>query len=212
MMKHIDIDNWKRKKHFEFFSAMDYPQFSLCADVDVTVTREYVKKNAVSFFKAVLYMATSAANEVPELRQRIRGKKVVEHDAVHPSFTMLGENEIFSYCFVEYCGDFSEFAKRTAMAMKKTEENPGIENPERDDLLYITSIPWVSFTNITHPIHMHPADSVPRISWGKFYKRGDNLLMPVSLQAHHALVDGLHSGRFYSGLQEKLDNPGEVLK
>ncbi|MCD6312049.1 MAG: chloramphenicol acetyltransferase [Elusimicrobia bacterium] len=211
-MKYIDIDNWKRKKHFEFFSAMDYPQFSLCADVDVTVTREYVKKNAVSFFKAVLYMVSAAANDVPELRQRIRGKKVVEHDAVHPSFTMLMENEIFSYCFVEYSGGFSEFEKRTAEAMENTEKNPGIEDPERDDLLYITSIPWVSFTNITHPIHMHPADSVPRISWGKFYKRGDNLLMPVSLQAHHALVDGLHSGRFYNGLQEKLNNPGEVLK
>jgi len=211
-MKNIDIENWKRKKHFEFFSAMDYPQFSLCADVDVTVTREYVKKNGVSFFKAVLYMVSAAANAVPELRQRICEKKVVEHDSVHPSFTMLMEDETYSYCLVEYSEGFLEFEKRTAKAMENTEKNPGIDDPNRDDLLYVTSIPWVSFTNITHPINMHPVDSVPRISWGKFYKRGENILMPVSLQAHHALADGLHSGRFYAALQDKLNNPGEVLK
>ncbi|MBA3065381.1 chloramphenicol acetyltransferase [bacterium] len=212
-MKSIDIDKWKRKKHFEFFSAMDYPHFALCADVDVAALCGYVKTNGISFFKAVLHMVSSAANEVPELRQRIRGKKVVEHDAVHPSFTMLMENEIFSYCFVEYTESFAEFNQRIVKAMENTVKNPAIDNPEnRDDLLYITSIPWVSFTNITHPIHMHPADSVPRISWGKFYKSAGNILMPVSLQAHHALVDGLHSGRFYGKLQDKLNNPGEVLK
>ncbi|PKM99644.1 MAG: chloramphenicol acetyltransferase [Elusimicrobia bacterium HGW-Elusimicrobia-2] len=211
VMKYIDIDQWKRKKHFEFFSAMDYPHFSLCADVDVGAVREYVKKDGLSFFKAILYMVTSAANAVPELRQRIRGKQVVEHDAVHPSFTMLMANEVFSYCLVEYAAGYHEFAKRTASAMDDTVKNPGIDDPGRDDLLYVTSIPWVSFTNITHPIHMHPADSVPRISWGKFQKRGEKIWMPLSLQAHHALVDGLHSGRFYKLLQDKLNKPDEVL-
>lgn len=210
-MKHIDIDRWKRKKHFEFFNAMDYPHFSLCADVEVGDLQKYVKKEGLSFFKAFLYIVSASANAVPELRQRIRGREVVEHEAAHPSFTMLMENELFSYCFVEYSEGFAEFAKRTAAAMEQSVKDPRIDDPSRDDLLYVTSIPWVSFTNITHPIHMHPTDSVPRISWGKFQERGEKILMPVSLQAHHALVDGLHSGRFYSLLQDKLNKPDEVL-
>lgn len=212
-MKYIDIDNWKRKKHFELFNSMDYPHFSLCADVDVTVCRSYAKENGVSFFRAALYMAAASANEVPELRQRIRNKKVVEHEAVHPSFTMMMDNGLFSYCLVEYSADFPVFNERALKAMEAAVKFPRIQDPEgRDDLLFITSIPWLSFTNITHPIHMHPVDSIPRISWGKFYKRGRALLMPVSLQAHHALVDGLHSGLFYKNLQNKLNNPVEILK
>lgn len=212
-VKYIDIEKWKRKKHFEFFNSMDYPHFSLCADVDVTAARKYTKENDISFFKAVLYITAQAANGVPELRQRIRGEKVVEHGAVHPSFTMLTEDDLFSFCLVEYSPGFAGFAGRTERAMEDALKNPRLADPEgRDDLLFVTAIPWVSFTNITHPVHMHPADSVPRIAWGKFHKSGSALRMPVSLQAHHALVDGFHSGKYYNLLQEKLNKPDEVLK
>jgi len=212
-MKFIDVKNWKRRKHFEFFNSMDYPHFNLCADVDVTAVRKYTKENDISFFKAVLYITSRAANGVQQLRQRIREGNVVEHDAVHPSFTMLTEDELISFCLVEYSPGFAGFAERTAGAMEDALKNPRLADPEgRDDLLFVTSIPWVSFTNITHPAHMHPADSVPRIAWGKFYESGSSVRMPVSLQAHHALVDGLHSGKYYKLLQENLNNPSEVLK
>jgi len=134
-MKYIDIEKWKRRKHFEFFNSMDYPHFSLCADVDVTAVRKYTKENDISFFKAVLYMTSQAANGVPQLRQRIRGKKVVEHKVVHPSFTMLTEDELFSFCLVEYSPGFAGFAGRTEKAMEEAAENPRLADPEgRDDL------------------------------------------------------------------------------
>ena len=34
--------------------------------------------------------------------------------------------------------------------------------------------------------------------------------MPVSVEVHHALVDGLHVARFYEGFQRRLDGVGEV--
>jgi chloramphenicol O-acetyltransferase type A len=32
-------------------------------------------------------------------------------------------------------------------------------------------------------------------------------MMPVSVEVHHALVDGLHVGRFYEAFQRGLDRP-----
>ena len=47
-----------------------------------------------------------------------------------------------------------------------------------------------------------PADCNPRIVYGKFIKEGDRLLMPVAIQANHALVDGRHIGKFYQAFEE----------
>jgi len=33
-------------------------------------------------------------------------------------------------------------------------------------------------------------------------------LMPVSVEVHHALVDGLHVGRFHAAFQRRLDASG----
>jgi chloramphenicol O-acetyltransferase type A len=62
-----------------------------------------------------------------------------------------------------------------------------------------------------HPLDMYPVDSVPRFAWGKFYEDGQLLKMPLSVQGHHALMDGLHVGRFYAEVQDYLDHPCFVL-
>ena len=91
-------------------------------------------------------------------------------------------------------------------------EHPILENvPGRDDMLYMTSIPWVSFTGFMHPMHLQPADSVPRFAWGRFFKDGGDLKMPLAMQGHHALKDGIHLGRFYEKLQEYLHYPDFTL-
>jgi chloramphenicol O-acetyltransferase type A len=35
--------------------------------------------------------------------------------------------------------------------------------------------------------------------------------MPLDVQGHHGLIDGLHVGRFYRRLQELLDDPESAL-
>jgi chloramphenicol O-acetyltransferase type A len=75
----------------------------------------------------------------------------------------------------------------------------------------MTAIPWVSFTSFMHPLDLSPVDSVPRFAWGKFFADGELLKMPLSVQAHHALMDGLHVGRFYEIVQDYLHHPGSVL-
>ena len=75
----------------------------------------------------------------------------------------------------------------------------------------MTPIPWVSFTGLKHPMPLHPADSVPRFAWGKFFQDGGRLKMPLDMQGHHALMDGLHVGRLYQRVQGLLDEPQTIL-
>jgi chloramphenicol O-acetyltransferase type A len=81
----------------------------------------------------------------------------------------------------------------------------------RDDWLFMTAIPWISFTSIMPPLKLYPADSVPRLSWGKFFQEGKALKMPLSVQGHHAVIDGVHVGWFYDEFQKNLQNPNEIF-
>jgi chloramphenicol O-acetyltransferase type A len=60
-------------------------------------------------------------------------------------------------------------------------------------------------------MQFHPSDSIPRFAWGKYFKENDTLKMPLSVQGHHAIMDGIHMGRFYEKLQDYLHHPEVVL-
>lgn len=206
-MKTIDMNTWPRRRHFDLFNGFDYPHINLCANVDVTAFYTNVNGKSISFTTAIVYMLSRAANEAAEFRLRIRGEKVVEHAIVHPSPTVMAADDLFSFCTIPYTPDFETFVEKAAERIGYYQKNPTLDDEDgQDDLLYMTGIPWVSFTGIMHPIHMHPVDSVPRIAWGKFIEEGGRKKMPLSVQVHHALMDGLHVGRYYQKVQEMLDD------
>jgi chloramphenicol O-acetyltransferase type A len=212
-MKYIDLETWKRKNHFNYFKQLDYPHFNVCANVDITKFNNFIKDKQYPFFVSILFAATKAANAIKELRYRIREDRVVEHEVVNPSFTIMAEDDVFSFCTTKYVERFEAFKVNASLAIERTKNNVSIEDePGQDDLLYITSLPWISFTGITHPIHMSPPDSVPRIAWGKYFEESGKIKLPFSIQVHHALVDGVHIGQYFKYLQEILDSPDEYFR
>jgi chloramphenicol O-acetyltransferase type A len=211
-MRVIDLKTWSRREHSEYFGAFNHPHFNLCANVDLTKFYPFVKGHGFSITTAIIYVVSRSANDLPEFRYRIRESEIVEHETVSPSVTILVENDLFSFCSIAYCQDFEEFARRAASQIASVKANPTLKDPPgRDDLLYMTTIPWVSFTSFTHPMRLHPADSIPRFAWGKYFDEGRFLKMPLSVQGHHALMDGIHLGKFYENIQAYLDQPESAL-
>jgi len=211
-MRKIDMQSWSRREHFELFSNFNHPHFNMCANVDLTRFRPYVKEHGYPFTAAIVYVISRAANAISEFRYRIRDGEVVEHGTVSPSVTILIENNLFSFCTIDYSEDFSEFAGRAAKVMAEVKEHPTLKDePGRDDLLFMTAIPWVSFSSFAHPMRLHPTDSVPRFAWGRFFDDGGLLKMPLSVQGHHALMDGIHIGKYYAILEKFLSDPHATL-
>ena len=211
-MREIDLKNWPRRQHYEFFRYFDHPHFNICANVELTDFYPAVKKLRVSFTIAFVYVITRAANDIPEFRYRMRGDRVIEHEFVNASTTILIDDDLFSFCPFDYCEDFSQFSREAAEMITQVKAHLTLEDePGQDNVLYMTSIPWVTFTGVMHPLHLQPADSIPRFAWGKYFREGDMIKMPLSVQAHHALVDGVHVGRLYTSVQNYLNQPDLYL-
>lgn len=207
VMEYINFDQWPRKEHYDFFHKMDYPQFNVCLNIDITNLRAFAKEHHISFYYSMVFAATQAANQIENFRYRIRGERVVLHDKVQPSFTDIStDSDLFKYVAVNLTDDIISFAKK---AKEQSEQQKAFfiyeDAEERDDLVYITCAPWFSFTQMMHPISLSKEDSVPRLSWGKYFQQDGKYLLPFSVQANHALLDGIHVGRFVEHLQASID-------
>ena len=178
---------------------MNHPHFNICANVELTEFIPFLKDKQIPFTPSIVYLISKVANAIPEFRWRIHDQKVVEHSVVHPSFSVYTEvADVFSFCEVAYQDDFSNFIKNAQQRMEEMRQNPSFSDKDgRDDYLFLSSIPWVSFTGFQHAMQSHPTDSVPRMVWGKYFEEHGKIKMPLSVQVHHAVVDGRHVGRFF---------------
>ena len=209
-MEYIDIDNWKRKEHFNFFYRMDYPQYNLCMNIDITNFLRFTREHNLSFYYAMIYAVMDVANQSENFRYRIRDGKVVLHNRLHPSFTdnsIEPGDDLFRFVTVDMCDNLFDFVAQTkAISKHQTEYLPMDKVIGRDDFIFITCVPWISFTHLSHTITINRNDSVPKISWGKYFTEGDKVLLPFSVQVHHALADGYHVGKYVNDLQKYLDS------
>lgn len=205
-MQYISLDTWKRKNHYNFFKKVDNPQFNICANVDVTNFIKFVKNNEISFYYSMIYASTYVMNEIEDFRYKIRDGEIILHDKLHPSFTDMSPGEDLFKIVTLGLGDsiieFSNNAKEKSTNQKNYFPDVDVN---QDELIYFSCIPWISFTSISNEIVMNKEDSIPRISFGKYFYQDNKILLPYSIQVNHMLLDGVHVGKYMERLQEFLD-------
>jgi chloramphenicol O-acetyltransferase type A len=204
-MNVIDMATWPRKSQFDFFKQLPAPHFSITSRVQVTDLVQPKEKEGLSFFNAFLYCIMTAANAVPELRLRFRKDTVVQHDVVHASATVPIGDDRFAFCGIEYVPEWKTFNARCVAALKIAKQQNALQEhiDNSDEWIFLSCLPWMNFTALTNP-HGGPDDCIPRISWGKLDSQGSNKTLSVSVQVHHALVDGIHVGKFFEALAESI--------
>ena len=201
----IDIETWERREQYLLFRSMDVPHFSLTAPVEIMPLVEKARKDKRSLFNAVLYGIMLTVNGIPEFRTRFRGEAVIRHRVVHPSFTVPIANDHFAFCEALYQEDWPTFDAEVTAAKEQASRQTKLSDDiaGEDQWIYLSCMPWLDFTGATHPLQ-NKDDCIPRIAWGKIIEEDDRARVSVNLQAHHALMDGLHAAKFYEGLQENL--------
>lgn len=207
MFKEVDISAWERRSTYEFFLDYDDPFFNIAANLDVTRLYRFCKTNDVAFSLAILFVSQQSANEIRELRLRIVDERVIEFDRVEATQTILNDDETFSFCYFEHKENIIEFDRAGKLARDKYKKLKTFDvETDRVDLIYYSAIPWISFTSFKHASRHNNRQTVPRMVFGKIFDEGDRKKMPFSVEAHHALVDGIHVGRLFNLFQSKLDS------
>ena len=208
----IDRARWSRRATHAFFLAFEDPWFNLTAEVEAGPTRRWCRAHESSFHLACWFAVLDAANAVEPFRQRLRGEEVWQWERVTLRTTALRRDGSFTHVPLPDAPDFERFAPAARTAIDAALARPGLgPPPSHDAVIFGTVVPWVRFTGIQHARAGTPGDSVPRIALGRATPEGEGVRLPVSVEVHHALVDGLHVGQFLERLEAVLAEPDRHL-
>lgn len=209
MPKYLDVATWARRDLFEFFRAYANPYFNICTQVEITKLLDWLRgRPKTSATLAYHYFALRVANEIEPFRYRLRDDRVLIYDVVHGGTTVLLANETFTFAYFDYQEDFGKFILDAQKAVDEVlSGNQPFGPRESDDRIHCTVLPWVSFTSFAHARNPQRAPSVPKLAFGKYKRENERTYLPVSVEVHHALMDGLHVGRYLNRLEEVLAEP-----
>jgi chloramphenicol O-acetyltransferase type A len=206
MKQQLHIDNWVRKDHYFFFRQFEEPFFGITANVDCTAAYNNAKHKKCSFFLYYLHKSLVAANKIEPFRYRIAGDDVFVYDQVNASPTINRKDGTFGFSYMDYHEEFDAFNREATSEIGRVQSSTGlVPAVSGENVIHYSSIPWISFTAISHARAFSFKDSCPKISFGKVTGKKKKLKMPVSIHVHHALMDGYSVAQYIELFQELLN-------
>lgn len=208
MYKHLNIENWNRREHFEFFNQCDEPLFGIVTEIDCTDAYKTCKSNSIPFSLYFHYQATVAVNQTEEFRYRIKNDEIVIFDTIHVTTTIGRDDNTFSFAFIPFMQPLNNFIDVAKVEIDRIKCSSGIganENTGRLDVIHFSTVPWISFTGVTHARNYKFKDSIPKITFGKYFHRNNRMIMPVSINVHHGLMDAFHVSRFLQIFEQLIN-------
>lgn len=187
---------------------MEEPFFGLVSEVDCSVAYNYCKQNDYSFFAFYLHKVMTAINEIENFRYRIKDGKVIIYNEINASATISRPDTTFGFSFIKYNTDFEVFQYNVKAETERVLQTSGLFTTEfpTDNVIHFSAVPWVKFTALSHCRSFSMPDSCPKISVGKMTVSENGCRsMPISIHAHHGLVDGYHIGLLLNRLQKLLN-------
>lgn len=210
----LDLQRWPRREIYDFFRGYDHPHFNICTRLEVGALRALVAAQPdLPFFLSYLYLSLRVANEVEPFRYRLRGERLLVYERVHGSAPVLFEDQRFVFTYFRYHDAFAAFREEAEAVIARVRAAPGALDPrgDQDDLLHYSVLPWIHFSSFSNPRRHAREDAVPKIVFGKVAEEGGRWWMPISVEVHHALMDGLHVGQYLERLQGYLSEPAAAL-
>ncbi|MEO2279167.1 CatA-like O-acetyltransferase [Pseudoalteromonas pernae] len=211
----VDLPAWERQQHFEFFKDFHQPYFNVCVSLQAWPLYEYCRSNKVSFFLAYLYLAHISAIEYQPMGLRIHNGEAVHCADPRVSVVQLAEDETFRFSYLSSAPSFAAYRQhhqeQSAVSLREPLFSEAFACTEGQcDLIHISVLPWLNFSAFSHATHSGASNGIPKLVFGQYDKKSRT--MPLALDVHHALMDGLHSARFIQILQKKFLNPKKYLK
>jgi chloramphenicol O-acetyltransferase type A len=207
----IDLDTWERSALFHLFNAFDEPYHGVCVRVDCTESFRFAKHSRISVFLTLVHRALVAAHQVENFMTRIVDGAVWRYATIHGGSAVGRSNGTIGFGHYPYQPELVPFVREASVEVERVKGRNDLERHAGQDLIRFSVLPWLDFTSVSHARKFSAQDSAPQITFGKITEKEGRLTMPVSIHAHHALVDGQHVAQFVAQFERFLAAPEFVL-
>lgn len=201
----IQVEQWHRKNHFNFYKTFPDPNFNICFLLDITEAYEFAKVQQLSPFLVLMYLSSQASNSVEAFKRRINTQsQPYVLDFVTPSATVANSDGVFNFCNMDHSKNLQEFITLNSKYIESALQEVPLSNIEnRDDQIFYSITPWLNFTSYKHAKGEGFLDT-PRIVFGKFNKQERAITMPVSIELHHAIADAIDIAKYQQSFTDHM--------
>ena len=210
----VDLEHYSRRRLLECFRHRALPVLAISTAIDITGFATAAEAQELRFFTTLCCLISKTINSIPNFRHRIVADVLVEFATVSPSITVTLDDGNFSFADSVYTGHFLDDYAGLRLAIEAAKVNPNQDfrvGEGVDSLFFLTHLPWLSFTGIQHP-YIPEYASIPAITTGRSFLQDGKEMLPIAVQANHALVDGVHVARFCEVLTHHCRQFGRTLE
>lgn len=203
----IDLNKWNRGKLFQFYIDKMRIVMSLTVDMDVTGLKIYSKKNNIGFYPLMLWIVSKAINSHDEFKYSWdMDSNLIKWDYVSPSYTDFhSEDENFTKMVTEYSDDLFEFCNRVKADRERYKNDRSVLENQPLNFFDVSCLPWVKYRHFDIHVFDEGKFLAPVVTWGKYEQENGRLIMPLTMNIHHAVADGFHLSRFFNEVQDMIN-------
>ena len=204
----IDLNEWSRGNLFQFYIDKMRIVMSLTVDIDVKNLKLYSKKTGIPFYPLMLWVVSKVINNHDEFKYSWDNEgNLIRWDYVSPSYTDFhSDDENFTKMVTEYSDDLTEFYGRVMADRERYKNDRAMLDNQPLNFFDVSCLPWVKYKHFDVHVFDEGKFLAPVVTWGKYEQTEDKLLMPLTMNIHHAVADGFHLSRFFNEVQELIDS------
>ncbi len=205
----IDMDTWPRKPYFEHYYDTVRCSYSVSCVLDITEMIKRCVEARVKFYPAIIYCISRAVNQVEAMRVCFDTNAVLgTWNYMSPCYaTFHSDDQTFSNIWTLYHPVFSEFYQAYMIDMERYGDVKGMfPKPDQPDNCFtVSSLPWVTFTGFNINVFGDGTYLRPIFTIGKYFRDNDKTMLPLAVQAHHAVCDGYHTGQLINSITQTIE-------
>lgn len=210
----IDMNTWDRKDCFNHFFNNAKCTYSITVNIDITNLYNYIKDNKLRLYPTFTWVVSQAINNHQEFKMAFDEEgRLGFFDEIGPSYSVLNDKtKVMCDLYTSFNSVFLDFYKNMNNALNNYKKDTNFTTDFQNNFFIVSCLPWFNYTAFNVNNESNTPFLFPMVTWGKFTEENNKIIMPVTIQVHHAVADGYHCSLFFSDIKEISLNPEKYLK
>lgn len=205
MRTEIDPKTTSRAFAFEAWMKSPQPMVTIFKTLRIEGVLKASRRRGMKLNMLMCWCIGRAASQLPELYLLPVGNKLMQYDRLAIDVIVRTKSGGICMCDVPFSADIQQFNADYLRLTRQVQETGEPYDLSSDHMVVGTSV--LADCDIDGVVNQYTGIyNNPFLVWSKYRRHWFKTLLPVSLQFHHAQMDGSEACRFLHALQKEIND------
>ena len=194
-----------RAEAFSMWMSSPQPMVTVVMTFDVSRLRKASRKTGIKFNVLLCWCICKAASSIEEFYLLPEPGHLYRYDKLAVNVIVQNAKGGITLCDVPYSEDIRQFNADYLQITSQAARTCQSTSLEDAMIIGTSALPQTELDMIVNQYSGRWNN--PFLAWGKYRKGWFKTTLPISMQFHHAQMDGIQACRFLNNLQEEIKIP-----